>query len=312
MVEREPPQRLYNMENKTVARIQTRDSLITLIHSRDRFREALLSDHQLPAWITEECEEETDSDARRTAADISLRLTYTPEQPGQETRKLTGLIGISKETLELGAILNQSKQQFKETVQNYRKMFGSSFEMTDLSSKDLRETVLGNMNIQHIHFVQCYRQLKLFPTAPRRVGFSWASGTHGSVRLPVGKAIEHLRSKFTPSVGLAEDIRLLEKMPMAAEVVIRRPLVPHLRANLTWPDEIRALKKADPEKGKQWPGQINTPLPLFIYSEPGAELPEFNRIRPWNPDNRQDRLKRSDTRLVPLSHRPGSMLYRPI
>ena len=300
------------MDKKFLARIDIRDSLIALIEARDQFREVLLADHLLPAWVMEDGAEESDLDARRRAADISLKLTYAPDQPGQETQKLTGLVGISSETLALGEQLNQSKEAFKAAMQNYRKLFGTSFAMTDLSSKELRDTLLGNMHIQHIHFVQCYRQLKLFPVAPDRVGFSWATGTHGSVRLSALQAIEHLRSKFTPSQGLAEDIRLLEGMTEAAEVVIRRPLAPHLRANLTWSEEIKALKKKDPEQGKQWPGQINTPLPLYICLEPDGVLPDFNHIKPWSPESRQERLKRNDTRLMPLSNRPGSMLFRPI
>ncbi len=298
------------MDDKLPARLEIRDSLITLIETRDQFRQALLEDQHLPAWIMHEGHEAQDTDARRTASDISLKLTYAPDQPGQETQKLTGLIGISADTLALGEQLNTSKEAFKAAVQNYRKLFGTSFAMTDLSSKELRETLLGNMNIQHIHFVQCYRHLKLFPLAPKRVGFSWAVATHGSVRLSVAKAIDHLRSKFTPSQGLAEDIRLLEAMPESAEVVIRRPLSPHLRANLTWPEEIKALKKNDPEQGKAWPGQINTPLPLFILMTGNDTLPDFNPIKPWTPEQRQARLTRSDTRLVPLSNRPGSMLFR--
>ena len=297
------------MSDKTAARIQIRDTLVNLIDIRNRFREALLEDHQLPAWIHQE--DDHKDDARRLAASTSLRLTYNPEQQAQATDKLIGLVGISAQTLDLGEQLNLSKQAFKAAMQEYRKLFGISFEMTELSSKELRESLLGNMNIQHLHFVQCYRQLKLFQTAPKRVGFSWAAGTHGSVRLTAKKAIDHLRNKFTPSLGLAEDIRLLEQLPDSAEVVIRRPLAPHLRANLTWPDEIKEKRKLDSEARKQWPGQINTPLPLFIRLEPGESLPEFNRIRPWTPEMKQERLKRSDTRLTPLSNRPGSLLFRP-
>ncbi|CAM3864156.1 DNA replication terminus site-binding protein [Parendozoicomonas haliclonae] len=305
------------MDNQTAARIQIRDQLIALISAKDHFREALLADQSLPIWLMEEhCDDggggdghTRNADLRRHVADICLRLTYAPDQPGQETQKLTGLVGISASTLKLGEDLNTSKLLFKESIQAYRKQFGSSFEMTDLSSRELRETILGRMNIQHIHFVQCYRQLKLFPIPPKRVGFSWANATHGSVRLTATKAIDHLRSKYTPGQGLFEDIQILQNLPENQEVVIKRPLVPHLRANLTWPEEIKRLRANNPEIRKDWPGQVNAPLPLFMQLEEGEELPAFNQIKPRDPDNKPERQQRNDRRLVPLSNRPGSLIF---
>ncbi|WP_281645186.1 hypothetical protein [Parendozoicomonas sp. Alg238-R29] len=297
------------MDKKALARLQVRDTLIDLIEARDAFRELLLNDYQLPAWTYQD--ESSREDPRALSAKISLKLTYDPEQPGQETLKLTGLIGISEETLTLGETLNLAKTDFKEAMQNFRKCFGKGFDMTELSSRELREGLLGNLHIQHIHFVQCYRHLKLFPVAPRRIGFSWASATHGSVRMKATKAIAYLNSNFTPSIGMAEDIAKLEKLPESSDVVIRRPLAPHLRANLTWPDTIKEKRRLDSESRKQWPLQINTPLPLFVHLKQGEPLPEFNRIRPWDPAMKQERLQRSDTRLVPFSNRPGSMLYLP-
>ncbi len=297
------------MDSKTATRISVRDTLIDLIKARDNFREALLQDCQLPAWVYQDQDQHEDS--RALAARTSLGLTYNPNQQGQETIKLAGLIGISEPTLTAGLLLNQCKADFKDAMGQFRACFGRGFDMTELSSKDLREGLLGKLNVQHLHFVQCYRQLKLFATAPRRVGFSWASGTHGTVRLPRDKAIDHLRRNFTPSLGLAEDIKMIEKLPESQNVVIKRPLAPHLRANLTWPDTIAEKRKADPEFRKLWPGQINTPLPLFIKLEKDQALPEFNRIKPWNPEMKQERLQRSDTCLKPLSNRPGSLLYIP-
>ena len=296
------------MNNKTATRIQIRDFLIALIEARGQFRASLLADQNLPLWIMarppEQADQPDNSSARREVADICLSLTYAHDQPGQETRKLAGLVGISATTMAHGEHLNRCKQQFKESIQLYRQLFGTGFEMTDLSSRELRETILGKMQIQHIHFVQCYRQLKLFAIAPKRVGFSWAAGTHGSVRLKVAKAIEHLRSNFTLGRGVLEDIRLLETLPFDSEVVIKRPLVPHLRANLTWPDPIKALRKTDQEQRKQWPGQVNAPLPLFIQMGTGDPLPEYNRIQPWTPDGKQERLTRCDRQLAPPVRSP--------
>ena len=296
-------------DKKSVARAQVGETLMALTKARDTFKNALLADHQLPAWVFQDSPQP--EDPRALAAKTSLKLTYDPEQLGQETLKLTGLIGISAPTLALGEALNESKTDFKAAIQNFRRCFGKGFDMTELSSRDLRESVLGNLHIQHIHFVQCYRQLKLFPVAPRRVGFSWASATHGSVRMDATKAIAYLHSNFTSSLGIAEDITHLEKLSPSYPVIIRRPLAPHLRANLTWPDAIQDQRKLSKESRRQWPGQINTPLPLFIQLDKGALLPEFNKIRPWKPDMRQERLQRSDTRLVPLSNRPGSMVFIP-
>ncbi len=296
------------MSKKTVARIAVRETLITLTEAKDQFREALLADHQLPAWVNEEAINK--ANARNLVAQSSLRLTYEPEQQGQETLRLTGLIGISQGTLALGEQLNLAKSEFKDAIKIYRQCFGTGFDMTQLSSQDLREGLLGNLQLQHLHFIQCYRHLKLFPVAPARVGFSWATGTHGSVRLTAHKAIEHLRRNFTDSQALLEDIRLLEQIPETTAVAIKRPLAPHLRANLTWPDSIQQQRKVDTVAKKRFPGQINTPLPLFIQLEAGQPLPEFNAVRPWNPDMKQARLKRRDVRLKPLSPRPDSVVFQ--
>ncbi len=282
-----------------------------LIDHARLFHDAVTNDRDLPAWVMAQ-EHQTSVHAREQAAHAASCLTYQDDQQPQQTLKLTGLIGISDNTLELGQLFNQSKADFKAAMLHYRHLFGESIKMTDFSSKELRDGLLGHLKIQHLHFVQCYRQVKLFEEAPARVGFSWASGTHGTVRLTAEKAIQHLIDKFTPSQVIANDIKQLEQMSKDTVVVIKRPLSPHLRANLSWPDRIEALKKHDKTLRTQYPGQINTPLPLFILLSPGKPLPEFNAIKPWVAGMKQDRLQRRDTCLEKLSDHPGSFLYIPL
>lgn len=296
------------MSKETAARIAVRDALIQLVELNRSFREAIESDHGLPIWIMETESESTNHHA--LAAGIATRLTYIEEQNKQETARLTGLVGVSEQTLQLGEELNLCRDQFKTTIANFRKLFGDSIEAIEQASDDLRDGLLGGLQVKHLHFVQCYRQLKLFPEPPRRVGFSWAASHSGTVRLTAEEAIDHFRKKYIASVAVNEDIGLLEKMPAKEVVVIKRILAPHLRANITWPKDIQALRQADPALKKQYPAQINSPLPLFIQLKPGEPLPEFNRIRPYDPSARQERLQRSDARLVKINDNPHSRIYR--
>ncbi|WP_257264716.1 DNA replication terminus site-binding protein [Endozoicomonas sp. ONNA2] len=294
------------MSKKTAARIAVRDVLIQLVELNRLFREAIESDYGLPIWIMDT--ESTNQHA--LAAGVATRLTYIEEQNKQETARLTGLVGVSAPTLTLGEELNLCRDQFKTAIADFRKLFGDSIEAIEQASDDLRDGLLGGLQVKHLHFVQCYRQLKLFPEPPRRVGFSWAASHSGTVRLTVEEAIEHFRKKYLASVAVNDDICLLEKMPAKELVVIKRILAPHLRANITWPKDIQALRQAEPTLKKQYPAQINSPLPLFIQLKPGEPLPEFNRIRPYDPTAKQERLQRSDARLVKINDNPHSRIYR--
>ena len=297
--------------SKTATRLAVRDTLLSLIDHAWLFRDAVTNDRDLPAWVMEQDHQPSVS-AREQAAQTASCLIYQDDQQRQQTLKLTGLIGISDSTLKIGQSFNQSKADFKVAMLHYRHLFGESIKMTDFSSKELRDGLLGHLKIQHLHFVQCYRQIKLFEEAPSRVGFSWASGTHGTVRLTAEKAIQHLKDKFTPSQVILDDIKQLEQMHKEAIVVIKRPLAPHLRANLSWTDNIETLRRSDKGLRSQYPGQINTPLPLFIQLKPNQSLPEFNAIKPWMASMKQSRLQRRDTCLEKLSTNPGSFLYVPL
>lgn len=298
------------MSKETAARIAVRDTLIQLVEQNRQFSQAVQADQHLPIWIMSEAPEETPDGIRHLAAQTATRLTYVEQQNKQETARLTGLVGVSASTMQLGLALNQCREQFKEAIADFRLLFGDSIEAIEQASDDLRDGVLGGLQVKHLHFVQCYRQLKLFPEAPRRVGFSWAACHSGTVRLTAAEAISHFRKKYLASVAVNDDICLLEQMPADEIVVIRRTLAPHLRANITWSKEIKVLRQVDPVAKKRYPAQINSPLPLFIQLNPGEPLPEFNRIRPFNPGARQDRLQRSDARLVKISDNPHSRIYR--
>ncbi len=296
------------MSKETAARIAVRDTLIQLVDQNRLFCESVQADQQLPIWIMSSAD--TPDDGRQMAARTATRLTYVETQNKQETARLTGLVGVSASTLQLGDQLNRAREQFKGAIADFRQLFGDDIEAIEQASEDLRDGLLGGLQVKHLHFVQCYRQLKLFAEAPRRVGFSWAACHSGTVRLTAAEAIEHFRKKYLASVAISDDIRLLEKMPADEVVVIRRVLAPHLRANITWSKEIKVLRQVDPEAKKQYPAQINSPLPLFIQLKRGEPLPEFNRIRPFDPNARQERLQRSDARLVKISDNPYSRIYR--
>ena len=300
------------MSKEIAAKIAVRDALVKLVKSNHKFEEAVIADKGLPAWVMKEGLSDNSGlqTERYIAAKTATRLTYQPKQNKQETKKLPGIIGISKSTLELGLALNQARNLFKTSMKEYRLLFGDSIETIEQTSEELRYGLLGGLKIQHIHFVQSYRQLKLFPRPPKKVGFSWASNHSGTVRLKATEAINHLKNKYLASGAIVCDIRELEQMPAEEVIIIKRILTPHLRANLSWPKEIIEMYKNNPECKKQFPGQINTPLPIFLKLEPGEPLPEFNHIRPFDPLTKQERLQRSDTKLMKINDTPHSRIYR--
>ena len=295
------------MSKETAARLAVRDSLIHLVEINQRFSDGVKQDHPLPIWVMKDAEEQND---RQLAAAVSTRLTYVDQQNKQETARLPGIVGISEKTFVLGHQLNLARDDFKTAMSAFRKLFGDSIEVIEQTSDDLREGLLGGLKIQHLHFVQCYRQLKLFEQPPRRIGFSWASSHSGTVRLSAKEAVEHFQTKYLASAAITQDIKLLQGMPGDETVVIKRVLAPHLRANITWSKEIKALRQTDKPLRKQFPAQINTPLPVFIKMVQGQPLPEFTRIKPFDPGARQERLQRSDARLVKINDNPHSRIYR--
>ena len=295
------------MSKETAARLAVRDGLIKLVDINQQFRDAINADHTLPVWVMNESSEQKD---RQLAASISTRLTYIDQQNKQETARLPGIVGISSSTCLLGRQLNQAREEFKTAMSAFRKLFGDSIEVIEQTSDDLREGLLGGLKIQHLHFVQCYRQLKIFQQPPRRIGFSWAASHSGTVRLTADEAVEHFQTKYLASSAITQDIQILQTMPSDEVVIIKRILAPHLRANITWPQEIKALRQTDLSLKKQYPAQINTPLPIFVHLKKGQPLPEFNRIKPFDPTARQERLQRSDARLVKINDNPHSRIYR--
>ena len=256
------------MSRKTAARMAVRDTLIELVDINRQFREAVLNDHDLPAWVMQE--DDTDRtitnramDDRTLAASVTTRLTYSSEQNKQETARLPGVIGISARSLVQGQQLNQAKDRFKAAMGEYRKLYGDDIAAIEETSDQLRDGMLGGLQIQHIHFVQSYRQLKLFQQPPRRISFSWAANHSGTVRLTSVEAIEHLRKKYMASAAIERDITLLEQLPGSEIVVIKRLLAPHLRANLKWPDTIEAERQMNPESKKTVSGADQYAHPGF-------------------------------------------------
>lgn len=296
------------MSQKTAARIAVRDTLIHMVTVNRQFREQVYDDQLLPVWVMKSPDE--DKNDRALAAETSTRLIYTDQQNKQETARLPGIVGIARDTLQTGIRLNEARENFKQAMTEFRKLYGDSIEAIEETSDEIREKMLGGLQFAHIHFVQSYRQLKLFETPPRRIGFSWAAHHSGSVKLSANEAIDHLRKKYLTSSAIQTDIEMLEAMPASETVIIKRVLSPHLRANLTWAKEIEQSRKADKELRKRYPGQINTPLPVFVQLEKGQPLPEFNRIKPFDPSAKQERLTRSDARLVKISENPHSRIYK--
>ena len=297
------------MSQKAAATLAVRDRLIELVDTNRQFHDALLCDRSLPAWVMQDESDEPEDD-RTMAARVSTRLTYASEQNKQETARLPGIIGVSNATMTKGQQLNAAKAAFKTAMGDYRELFGDSIAAIEAASEQLREGLLGGLQIQHIHFVQSYRQLKLFPLPPKRIRFSWAAHHSGSVRLSTVEAIDHLRKKYMASAAIEQDVALLEQLPASEVVVIKRLLAPHLRANLTWPEEIEAQRRTNTDAKKAYPGQINTPAPVFVQLENGLPLPEFNEIKPFDPATRKERMARSDARLVRISDNPQSRIYR--
>ena len=293
-------------DNKVTAKLAIRDTLLDLIEANNAFKASSLSDSALPAWIMGGTDSLSD---REKGIKTATQLTYTKEQNRQETLKCPGIIAVSPNTVILGNELNRAKENFKQAMNSYRSLFGESFSMTSLGSKEIRETLLGSLKLQHLHFVQSYRRIKLFPTPPERIGFSWAATHTGTVKMTAAKAVNHLRSKFTHGGNLLKDIQTLEGLPGDTRVVIKRHLSSHLRANLTWSEEIEQLGDFNKESKKEYPAQINAPIPLFICLNPGQQMPEFNKIRQLDTTNRQARLRRKDACLKKLSQRSGSIIY---
>lgn len=293
------------MSKQSAARLAIRDALIQLVDDNSRFNECVKNDHNLPLWLMEENGEIN----RDQAADICTRLTYDAGQNQRTTERLTGIIGISEPTLHAGRALNVSRMQFKVTVGEFRQLFGDDVKAIEHASEDLREGLLGGLKVANLHFLQCYRQLKLFETRPERIGFSWAATHSGTVKLTAAQAIDHFRTKYMSSVAIDQDIVTLEQLPAERIVVIKRELAPHLRANIRWPKPIELTRLEDDAVKQQHPKQVNSPLPIFILLKPGQLLPLFNPIKPLDWATKPPRARRSDSTLVKLNDDPFSRIF---
>ncbi|WP_422452242.1 hypothetical protein [Endozoicomonas sp. ALC066] len=196
------------------------------------------------------------------------------------TTKLYGVCAISTETGLAGNRLLNAKADFKRAMTDYRKLFGSNnIKNIAVTSSELRDGLFGGLKIQDINFVQCYRQPKLLIRTPKKIGFTWASASHGVVSLTVSGAVEHLQSKYLHSQAIIDDIEALHMMRKSEKVAVKRTLSPHLRANIFWPDDVKEELQTDQTLKSQFMGMLNTPLPIFIIMQEPGLLPEIKHPR---------------------------------
>ena len=112
------------MSKETAARMAVRDTLIELVDINRRFKEQVTGDEHLPVWVMKDLEDTRDD--RAMAAEVSTRLTYVDSQNKQETARLPGIIGISRDTAHTGSSLNLARDSFKKAMSEYRKLYGDS------------------------------------------------------------------------------------------------------------------------------------------------------------------------------------------
>ena len=273
----------------------------------------LLKDINLPAWIFKYNKLDPQK-LRQKLFDIITQIEYFDNQDPKETVIFPGIIGASNNTINQINLINNSKIKFKEAIQNLKKLnikntdpvlteeLNKIYEL-NLSSPNSREkntkNTLKRTRLARLNLKQCYRTIKVLPTKPRAITWTWAN-TKAITKITKDEAIAKLQTKGN-DYGIQQQIIKAESLKINEQIAIVQNLAPNLRANIVYnnSDDLKI-----PERQ-----MIKGHMPIFYQEQEHNELPYFKP--PKDKEELKKRSnKRSDSKLDENIFLPAIRAYR--
>lgn len=269
---------------------------------------ALLSDEGMTAWMQPPpklLHVPVDATFRQTAYQVISQLEYVENQAPREILVCAGFIGASDETLERARLLNEAKDEFKETILSLKRAkisikdeaLNKAFNSALKSRSDATASTLKKMGLARLHLKQCYRKIPILPATPLKISWTWAH-TRSIKRISVDEA-QYMLMKKTQDAGIVNQLSLLSQLPNDETLAIVQELAPHLRANILLPEN-------DDEKTRV---MVKGPIPIFFPANATSQTPKFKPPGEKSFKN-ESRLTRKDARLDPKPFLPAIRAHR--
>lgn len=245
-----------------------------------KLHKLLINDQSLPGWIYQN-DKLTSIKLRQKLFDITNQIEYHDFQNPKETVIYPGIIGASLETIEQINIINNCKIEFKEAIQNLKKLkikntdpvltkeFDKIFDLSEIDEKNKRELntqkTLKRNGLARLNLKQCYRTIKVLPIKPKSISWTWAN-TKAITKISKNEAILKLQQKGN-DYGIMQQIQKVECLKDSEKLAIVQNLAPNLRANIVYPEN----NSLDIPSRQMIKGH----MPIFYPEVPYNELPYF-------------------------------------
>lgn len=272
----------------------------------------ILADQNLPLWIYNN-DNLNSNELRYKLIIILNQIEYHDAQDPKETVIYPGIIAASKETIDQISIINNCKSEFKEAIQNLKKLkiknsdpvltdeFNKVFYSFE-DNKNKREfntqSTLKRNGLARLNLKQCYRTIKVLPIKPNSVSWTWAN-TKAISKISKDEAIEKLKLKGN-DYGIQQQIKKVESLKNHEKLAIVQVLAPNLRSNIVYPDNKLDIPNRQMIKGH---------MPIFYQDIIGNELPYFKVPKPKSEVNIREN-KRADRKLDSEAFLPAIRAFR--
>jgi len=241
---------------------------------------------------------------KQRALALLKQIEYLPEQEPREILLCAGLIAANPTTLNAVHTLNQTKNDFKEAIQDLKLAkipvsdpeLQKKFQISLNSRPSPISYTLRKTGLARLHLKQCYRLVPILPYQPLKVSWTWAN-TRSIKRISIAEA-ERLLLKRGSDVGIIRQLEKLGQLKHSEVLAIVQNLAPHLRANIVSLVEGEIVRK-----------MIKGPVPIFYPYDPNKIVPTIQK--PGKKQGRnKSRLIRSDVKLDPVPFLPAIRAHR--
>jgi len=290
------------------------ESYKKLRNNLKKLNKLLLNDQNLPGWIYQN-DKLSPLKLRQKLFDITNQIEYYDAQDPKETVIYPGIIGASLDTIEQINIINNSKSEFKEAIQNLKKLkikntdpvlmaeFNKIFNVVEKDDKNKRalntQKTLKRNGLARLNLKQCYRTIKVLPIKPRSISWTWAN-TKAITKISKSDAILKLQQKGN-DYGIMQQIQKVECLKDSDKLAIVQNLAPNLRANIVYPENYDLdIPSRQMIKGH---------MPIFYPEIPNNELPYYKSPKSKENINFRDN-KRADSKLDTEVFLPAIRAYR--
>lgn len=242
----------------------------------------LITDGKLPDRIEPDIIE--GREALEMASSAWGQLKYLESQSAGTTYRCPGVVAIPdrdfyNEIVAQISDINSEKGRLKKALEE-------AFPSTHTRWR------WANRHLKRYCMYQVYRQLHVIDNA-LRVGFYWTHSGNGSQRITKEKAIQKLDEYVGDEDARTIAMNAIASMPdNTQKLVLRKPVAPHVRANLKHLDGTTRT--------------INANLPLTVFDHGGAD--RITWAEPSVYIAKVRKKKRTDTvEYIPLHH--GSLIH---